>query len=435
MGTMPIFCGYKLFPKQIKILDFLFRRRAATTEQITRGLGYRLNYNSKKGIYTNILELKNYELIDSDSIRGTNKHLHYLTEKGHELMDLYNGIAPGHKGKGYDNDLGDFPYDLYKYPLKQTEHFKLICDVYLEVKEANERILDKKKQTNIHSEDEAEIKLSTDEHMFPVKFRDNLYASQNFYLQTDKSKTKYSYKPDSEIKIGEYTYPVEIDRATERGQRFNLKFEGYRRYFDYLSEKELPLPKGIIFIAEEKLNNRMITKRWSSIANRFLAEIGEYSEQVNLYFTSINKLQDLLIREFTFKHEERLLNEQVSKMYGNGDYLLGEKVQRFQGAPQYPISVGERDDKENFNYFVRVEGFQTQGLITAIRFKEFYNKLNASKETDKSDLATPVFYYLFEPPQLSGLAIMNNQQQFFSRAIYFNLATGEYEKVNLANTC
>ncbi|WP_407604944.1 hypothetical protein, partial [Pseudomonas aeruginosa] len=126
---------------------------------------------------------------------------------------------------------------------------------------------------------------------------------------------------------------------------------------------------------------------------------------------------------------------QVSKMYGNGDYLLGEKVQRFQGAPQYPISVGERDDKENFNYFVRVEGFQTQGLITAIRFKEFYNKLNASKETDKSDLATPVFYYLFEPPQLSGLAIMNNQQQFFSRAIYFNLATGEYEKVNLANTC
>ncbi|MCP1161422.1 replication-relaxation family protein [Bacillus infantis] len=426
---MPIIQGYSLTPKQLKIMHWLFKSRAATVEQITRGLGY--SNKSYKAIYNLMLDLRKQKLIDSDDLKYTHKHLYYLKEDGHYLMNSVNNIEPYYRGTGFSNDLGHFPYELYKYPQKQREHHGMLIDLSLEVEDFNRWVENKK--TNIHSEYE---NAQEDEHIFsssPVLFRDNLYASQEFTLELNKKRNKYFYRPDGEIRIKEKTYALEIDRSTERNKGLKEKFLGYKRYFDFLSQKGLELPKAIVFVTENKTRQFGMKHRWDSITNSFFSQIGDYKESVNLVLLTMNKVKSFLFKECTLSVDRlehvqsalQNLKEQGDVKYGTSLKWMGDKEK------QYPFVVSKNEGKPHLNPVIRVEGYETLGWVQAILFKQRNDELHIEKHGRLTNNSTPLFYYLYEKPSVIGVTLIDNYREYFTGTSSINIKNGIYEEMHL----
>ncbi|MGG3805833.1 replication-relaxation family protein [Metabacillus fastidiosus] len=442
--------GYQLSPKMIKTLDFLYTHRAVTIEQITRGLGYKQTYSSYKNLYNLVVKLKDIKLVDSDDIKHSSKHIYYLTKEGHELMTRYKNIPSTKIGMGFNNDLGYFPYDLYKYPQKQTSHFSLIVELSLHVREFNRlprlkkitnirSLAQKRRMTNIRSiKPEKNIKRIPSKYkpsqnihsnalqnkdVHQILFRDNLYASQEFMIQEKNKSIKLHYRPDAEILINNKLYAIEIDRTTERGRVLIDKFIGYRRYFDYLKQNRNPLPLEIVFITEDRDKDYGLNIRWETLTNMFFKILGEYSTKVNLRLITINETKKFLLGE-TGKGLKQLKGA-VDSLAAKNDFIFGDTIRRLIGEVTGDSYIASRD-QYHFYYFGKVQGYETINWINALQFKRDIDHYNIKEHGSVIDNIVPVFFYVDDKPQWVGSEILSKNRKMFERSIFFNIRTLNY---------
>lgn len=462
---MPKVLGFQLSPKQINALEFMYIHRAVTMTQITRGLGYKNTYTSYKNMYNSILKLKKDKLVDSNPQKNTLEHTFYLTSEGHDLMTRYKGIHPTKKGTGFFHDLGYIPHDLYKYPQKQFSHFKLIVDLSIEVQEFNRLPRMSERKTNIHSLSKSErlsnirfkvaerglsnihsysrtrnfrlpnnfktgfpaySRVNSDVHK--VAFRDNLYSAKDFKVKEKNKTIKVKYRPDGELLINDKIYSVEIDRSTERKNALIDKFKGYKRYFDYLTQENQPLPAAIVFVTEERNRDFGLAIRWESISNAFFSGIGDYANQVNLKLITIDKTKQFLLNELSnslFK-----LKIGIESLASRGNLRFGKTILRYNG-PITNNMYAVNKDNQFYYYFGKVDGFETLGWMRAVEFKKDIDHVNIEENGKVIDNIVPVLFFSDEFSQVAGQSLLAKNKKLFDKTLYFNLKTLEYDYMDI----
>lgn len=132
-----IFNGRMINRKQQEIIVSLFLFRGFLFDQIASVLADRLKRpltnTFRQNTYKDLQKLTKLKLIARDPIQIQRmKHFIYLTEDGLEIAYQLLDITPGHTGEGFNQDYGEFPYELQRPPKGPAiHHHILLTDVLL----------------------------------------------------------------------------------------------------------------------------------------------------------------------------------------------------------------------------------------------------------------------------------------------------------------
>jgi DNA-binding PadR family transcriptional regulator len=297
---MTFILGQNISPFSKKLIETLFVYRGTTAIQIAEILfpvGYSLS--QEKSVYNYLSKLKKKKLVASRRLQGSfsKGSIYYLTEAGLTLAKNLLNINLNQTSDGWiqfdyltgdGSTMADLSYELYRPPLKQTDHHLLLIELFTRLNALSFKIEN-------------------------LNYRLNIYAAHSYETEDGLQR----YRPDAELRFGYNSiHTIEIDRGTESHEQLRMKFRTYREYFDYLSKEEKPLPKGILFVTEEKRRYHGMKRRWVSIAAAFFEEIGQYHKSVNLIFASMDQIDDVVRVEANRQHYETLAAEQPIKFLG-----------------------------------------------------------------------------------------------------------------------
>lgn len=124
-----------------------------------------------------------------------------------------------------------------------------------------------------------------------ITHRHNLYAARKHRIREGI----IQYRPDAEILINDKVFTVEIDRTTESHEQLKQKFHTYRQYFETIAnDSAKELPAGIVFIVESRRREHGIQRRWHNILSAFYSVLSDYSHQVNILLTTIDRVAETL---------------------------------------------------------------------------------------------------------------------------------------------
>lgn len=383
---------FNISPKEYQVMLALFEYRGVTIDQLLRILGYQTS--GLTNMYKPIQSLFTLGYISAYAISPKiSKKIYFLSQKGYSLMLEHLCIPEGYIGVGFNKDYGDFPYELYKPPNNLKIHHLLLVDFLITAAEF-------KNEFGINA---------TLEHTFV--YRDNRYATRKYKQEIEDSKNTdpktYRFRPDAEVLINSNTCFIEIDTGTERGTNLNKKFEGYKKYFDYLKETKQPLPSRIIFISEELESDVQKNRRWQGIASSFLESLEEYATEVNLMYETIDNVKTLLIREYKSEENQRKANELI------GNYFSRiVNVKKFEGElNKLPVTTNSNKDK--LYVYCNVDGYETKGWALAWNFTKELAKLDKTKDV------TPVLYYKDSEPVPLNFYKKKDNEGYFEKRLHF----------------
>lgn len=268
--------GYNLSDKTERLLKLILSYRGLTAQQ----LAYiyfgtvQLTLSQEKSIYNDLRKLKKQSLVTSLRLQQSvsKGSLYYLTPRGYEHTKELLNIPIGQKDSGWmPSDFGeyhqaDLSYDLYVPPLKQIAHHLLLLEFFTELHRAGDRLGG------------------------VIEHRHNLYAAKKY----NTTQGVQLYRPDAQIRIDTQIFTIEIDRATESHEQLIQKFKTYKMHFDVLSKNGAQLPAGILFIVESKRREHGIRRRWANIVTAFFKVLYEYSDRVNLIFTTLDQVASVI---------------------------------------------------------------------------------------------------------------------------------------------
>ena len=418
----------KISPKEGRVLQALFEYRGVTIDQLLKILGY--DQSGKSNMYKPIRALIIRGLISTYSLMDIKKYgckMYYLSHKGYQLMLEHLKIPINYKGKGFNEDYGDFPYNIYKPPNTLKNHHIHLVDFLIAANDFKNKI----------KELEADSKNKFD-------FRDNRYASREYKIRIEKEGTKpyiktVRFRPDAEILIHSDYYFVEIDLGTERGVNLEEKFHGYKQYFQHLEALKEPLPSGILFVSESLNDSVKKNRRWQSIAKNFYKVLGDYATKVNLIYESIDKIQEVFIREYTSQNRRRNALALIDKYRSHKNYN-GSKISyidKQHGGFEWgrvSFSISNIDQHKYVFAYERVDGYETKGWEILWRYKEYMDSegLKLVNFQDVKGL-TPVLFYTDHPPEMPLKYQEEKYAQYFSNRLLFKVQgqTGVWQDKNL----
>lgn len=274
--------------KQIEIMVFLYYVRGATNEQLRRYLYSHCNSKRTTQLANTskfVSELKKNGFINSVSCHPHSKgELNFLTSKAITYLieneRIMVGKPEGNEELGFaiEGTHGEFEYSMLKPPTRYIEHHMMTVDLFLDYKKIG-------------------------------RFRNNLYCARTYKYKEEKDIYERSGKlrPDSEFISNKGAYfTIEIDTGSERYKDLVIKFENYKRYFDYCLNNDLKIPYvGIIFHTKKGSARLSIKddKRWQTICKAAVEGFSYYCWTFHLLGFSRPSLAKLL------KEETDLLNE------------------------------------------------------------------------------------------------------------------------------
>jgi DNA-binding MarR family transcriptional regulator len=393
-----------LSPKEYMVMEALFVYRGVTIDHLLDILGY-----DKKGItnmYKPIQSLTKLGYISAHVISPKrSKKIYYLSSYGYSKMLELLEIPYGHIGTGYNQDYGDFSYELYKPPSSQKIHHLLLVEFLIKANKFKKEI--EKNQKVEHSFD----------------YRDNRYAARKYMTLVEKEGAKPQPKkgqlrPDAEVRFNSNICFVEIDIGTERGTHLTEKFEGYRIYFDHLTKNNQPLPSSILFISEEKNSEIQKNRRWQTISKKFIEALGDYTTSVNLIYETINTVEETLLREYTAEtNRNRILAKirNYDKSKSTPIFAI-EKKQNFKwGKVNFSIS-----DSDYLYPYERVEGYETRGWAILWKFNEYMKNEHIRIESlNNKKGIIPVLFFKNTPPKPIEYYNKIDKDGFFDNYLHF----------------
>ncbi|MED0677627.1 replication-relaxation family protein [Aneurinibacillus thermoaerophilus] len=373
-----------------RILKALFKFRGSTAEQLLTALNptqypygfFEKGTTTKRPaklfkIYTALSELCIDGLVVKDPIPPKNKkYLYSLSRLGLEIAHMLYDIEPGYIGTGYNNDYGDFSYEVYQPPRGRLLHHMLLVDFFLQM----ERL--KNEYENLNSE-----------------YRDNRYISEKYQwspgeLIKDDEKS-YFFRPDAEIKIQDKVYWVEIDRGTEFFEELKNKFEGYERYLNYLSSMDRHIPEGILFVTEKREQVHGFKRRWKTVTEAFFSKMKGWAARVNLSAISVDKVDEFVLREA----EEKYRFADFAKKVGYYLSPLNEKLRLIDANSgisweRVVFSITPGNESDHLFIYERFEGFETRAIARVNEFISRFSEIKRNvREFSRIKAITPVFYY------------------------------------------
>jgi len=259
---------------EIRMMHILFIYRGSIHQYITRFF-YRKNVlttSNEKYIYNLLNKLIKKKVVTSKIVNYKTGELkfYYLTQNGLEKTKEVLNIEIGAHGTGVlphneETEYWDIPYQFYKPPLKQVEHFLMTQEFYLEIEIKSELISANTTYKTAH------------------------YSSIGFKIGGDLMRLR----PDSMMTISNEVFAVEIDRSTEWSKQLKEKFVGYKLFFESLKLSNHPYPfKKILFLTKSDVPVRAFKRRILTLNSVFYEVFGKESE-FELMHCPINYLKDL----------------------------------------------------------------------------------------------------------------------------------------------
>lgn len=283
-----------LTPNEQRILSILFRYRGSIQMYITKFLYKKNNitYSNEKYVYGLLSKLRKKSLVTYKPVRYLEKDLflYYLTPRGLEYIKGLLDIDVGVNGTGTlphndETTYWDIPYEFYKPPLKQVDHFLMTQEAYQQIETEQKLIMN-----------------------YGVTYKTSHYSSISFIYKGENMKLR----PDSMIYIGNNSIALEVDRSTEWSKQLIDKFNRYKNYFNYCVERNLPLPfDSILFVAQSGLPPRAYKRRWTTIRSAFKEVFGEDYNGVDLMLYPVNCIKELPLQfeiETYYKNRELAIN-------------------------------------------------------------------------------------------------------------------------------
>lgn len=343
-----IYSGLRITEKQEKIIRILHQFRGLRYDQLIPELAERMKRTEvyskesfRKNTYKDLQVLEEMKFIKRDPMRLEKRTVDfiYLTESGLEFVCELLDIPPGYIGTGWNNDFGDFPYELHRPPKAALIHHHLmLTDVLLELKQIERNY----------------PYLNSDS-------RDNRYCAKEFKWKDGET---IRFRPDADLILGDKgdRFLVEVDRGTEFEEKLREKFRSYAAYLQYLKEQGERLPAGVIFVLNKDTPNKF-SRRWSLVSAAFLNEMKEWAVHFNLIACNLTDLQSVL-----HKQESRLID--YEEFYNKMIEFRREGVVGF-----YPIKEGhgiewidnafshfKSETSERIYVYERCEPFETIGI-------------------------------------------------------------------------
>lgn len=367
--------GKAITQKQLQILTMLFLLRGLLFEQLLRAmtlhLGRPLTDTYRQNTYKDLQKLESLKLINREWMQLDRRavHFHDLTEEGLEGVYQALDILPGKRGKGFDEDFGEFPFALQRPP-KGTgiHHHVLTADAFIEVER---------------------IKFQYPDHK--IDWRDNRYCSTPYEWE---GKTHH-FKPDGELRVGGKTYLLEIDRGTEFLEALKLKFEGYDRYFSWLQSQGKELPAGVIVIHK----NGSI-RRWSTFLNAFFSKMAAWYLHFNMSFGQVEDIEKIVLKELrNTDHFNKFID--IIRHYEDENKGAG-KLWQFNQQTSISCNGGmcftvtQVANASQFFGYERFEFYETRALARLYELSKYARKQEKYKACD----FIPVFYYFDDRPSL-----------------------------------
>ncbi|MDB5053941.1 MAG: hypothetical protein JWM44_1991 [Bacilli bacterium] len=355
---MSIFQMRTVTNKQKIIVKILFEFRGVLYDQLIEELSQRFTGGSAslsfiKNTYKDLQKLEELRFIVREPIKlSRTKDMIYLSEAGHEYAKELIGIVPGYIGSGWDEDWGDFHYELQRPPRPSSAavyHHLMLAEVLLKL----ERIKNKHLQLRFD-------------------YRDNRYNSIKFEYEGQT----HRFKPDGDIVVNSQRILIEVDRGTEFGDKLREKFETYKYYLHYLQTMGEELPVAVLFICNKDTFNGM-QRRWALISNSFWEEMVEWRTRFNLIGSNEIDLEKVLLSQADRKQKFDDFFLKISRF--RTDQTSFGILNAGQGLNwNEPVcSISQSDSGYRLYTFERVEQYETLGLA---RIFEWYKWHNATKD-------------------------------------------------------
>ncbi|MBP1931805.1 replication-relaxation family protein [Ammoniphilus resinae] len=338
---------------------------------------------AQKNLAKYLSELFREGFISSDLIDQKRK-VYYLSREGFIYIKGQLQIKWNHIGTGYNGDIGDFPYEIVKPPLKNIFHHLLLVDFFVKVIDFSQRFL---QQNN-----------------FTIDFRDNRYCAEDFKVNSRSHK----HRPDAEMRVtntdsnSQFFYWIEFDRSTEYSGTIFQKFEKYNLYLDYLAKTNRKLPEAILFITDEKDHDRGTRMRWETITEAFFSCMSKWASKVNLIYGTLTEVEDILSNE--------IAHTQIYEKFVKGKLRYYFQNPAYKGTEFFELGENENLDwelallsvshHENYHQvflYERNHRFETRGYARAISFANFLKEAKKHiKSLQYCRDVIPVFYH-FDP--------------------------------------
>lgn len=385
--------------KQFNVIHYLYNVRGATAEQILSAVWdipkTSSSYDSTlRSVYQILQKLVEKRLLKKSSREFKESGVYYLTVLGFEEVVAYLDIEPSYIGTGFNNDLGYFDYSLATPTLSNIDHFLKQVDVYniyQSLERGNPGVFD---------------------------YRDNRYAAKSYKSETGG---KVKFRPDGEIKVMDDIYQVEIDRSTERGEAIYNKFNGYNRYFKWLTKNNLPLPKGIIVVIPDRgrLRDQLINvseqMRFQSFYQAFTTTCKDFIDRVNLHVVELRYLERLLTLmnpDSLVEFERKALSYFKSLATDNQTIAIGE-------VAGYKIAVVTKGRDSHYYFLLNGEGYKSEP------WSSFYKVFQTFRRENKQ--VSLILYYtsFFPVPPLKGSDFQQvrdiEERNFYEHTCYVDL--------------
>jgi hypothetical protein len=305
--------GQRITPKQEKIIVLLHQFRGMRYDQLIPVLAERMfrqdALSFRKNTYKDLQTLEDLKLIIRDPLRLEHTiDFIYLSESGLDIACELLEIYSGHIGDGWDDDYGDFPYDLYR-PARVgsavIHHHMMLTDVLLTLEHLKHQLPD-----------------------LQLSFRDNRYASSEFEWQGEI----HRFRPDAELilKSEGKRYLVEVDRGTEFNEKLREKFRSYALYLQHIKANGKERPFSVIFIMNKTTTNGLM-RRWSLIRSCFMNEMEEFSFNFNLIGSGVGSIKSTIERQMVKVSDFGDFTNKMS--YYKSDTVLFSSLKEGIGIP------------------------------------------------------------------------------------------------------
>lgn len=425
--------GYNLSPKKIEVLRHFLKYRGMTGEQLLCALKpdkfnrrelINTNYNNRptqlRQANKYIEALREEGLLTNDTLYPKKRaDYHYLTKDGFEIASTIHGVQIGKIGTGYNDDFGDFQYELHKPPHKQIHHHLRLIDFFLQLE-------------NVRS-DHPELN---------IDYRDNRYVSDKYPLPKTKKGSKQKFKkfmPDGEVMLGNKRYWVEIDTGSERSDILTDKFEGYAQYIEHQLSNDNPIAEGILFISGTDRSSQY-NRRWGTILMSFFKGIGDWGSSINLIAGTLSDVEDIVLREIQEGERFRKFVKDMEFYQERSRNYEGTNIIRSplnKKGYKHSLSIRQNNQEPVAFVYERVDGYETRGLSRILE----YSKVRP-QELKKIKKMVPVLYYYGEerPPfNYNIFTEPEEAEKIFSNSLWVNLKDDpqfyniDGEKVEVSN--
>lgn len=370
-----IFNGQRITPKQEKILILLKQFRGMRYDQLipllAERLGRDVGVSFQKNTYKDLQELDQMKLIVRDPLKlQRTVDFIYLSETGLECACELLEIPVGHFGSGWNDDWGDFPYELYRPPRVGSaviHHHMMLTDTLLTFEHLKAYLPD-----------------------LQLDYRDNRYCSFEFKWQGET----HRFRPDADLNIGEHRerYLIEVDRGTEFGEKLREKFCSYDGYLSYLQDRGEPLPEGVIFIMNKATPNGLL-RRWSLVSAAFMDQMQKWSTRFNLIGGGVADIESILLRLLSKSNDYDDFFKKMS--YYRTETVSFVNLKEGQGIPwrSAPFSIAKSESENRLYVYERVEPFETLGVARIHAWWKWYQEAKQRySDIGKSKFFIPVLW-------------------------------------------